>query len=38
VAIGGMHSLGEFAFHAVLLAMIAYILFRRPEADYFRGA
>jgi hypothetical protein len=36
VAIGGMHSLGEFAFHAVLLAMIAYILFRRPEADYFR--
>jgi hypothetical protein len=37
VAIGGLHSLGEFAFHAVLFAMIAYILFRRPEADYFRA-
>jgi len=37
-AIGGMHSLGQFGFHAMLLAMIAYILFRRPEAYYFRAA
>lgn len=28
---------GQFLFHAVLLVMIAYILFRRPEADYFRA-
>jgi hypothetical protein len=37
VATGAIHSLEQFAFHAVLFAMIAYILFRRPEADYFRG-
>ena len=30
------HPLGQFVFHAVLFAMIAYILFRRPETDYFR--
>jgi hypothetical protein len=38
VVAGGLHSLGQFAFHAVLFVMIAYILFRRPEADYFRVA
>jgi hypothetical protein len=37
VAIGVIHSLEQFAFHAVLFGMIAYILFRRPEADYFRS-
>ncbi len=38
VAVSVLNSWGLFAFHAVLFAMIVYILFRRPEADYFRSA
>lgn len=38
VVLSALHSMPQAIFHAVLLAVIAYFLFRRPAAAYFRGA
>ena len=37
VAISVGHPVGELAVHVFFLAAIAYLLFRRDAADYFRG-
>jgi len=36
VVISAFHSIQEFAIHCVLLAIFAYLLLRRPAAEYFR--
>lgn len=38
VIVGALHSVSQFAVHAVLCALIAYFLFRLPATRYFRGA
>ena len=38
VALSALHSWSEAAVHGVLLAGIAYVLFRPEAAAYFRGA
>jgi uncharacterized membrane protein HdeD (DUF308 family) len=36
VVISGFHSLQEFAFHGLLFAVFAYVLFRPQATEYFR--
>jgi hypothetical protein len=38
VVLSALHSVPQAIFHAALLAVIAYFLFRRPAAAYFRAA
>ena len=38
VVVSALHSVSEAVFHALLLAVIAYFLFRRPASAYFRAA
>ena len=38
VILSAFHTFGEFAVHALFLAVIAWILFRPEAARYFRGA
>jgi|SRR5579884_493861 len=38
VVIGGLNSVQQMAIHAVILAIIAFFLLRRPSAEYFRGS
>jgi hypothetical protein len=38
VVLSALHSLGEFAMHAVIFALFAYALFQRDAAEYFRAA
>ncbi|HVP48786.1 MAG TPA: hypothetical protein VMT32_19470 [Bryobacteraceae bacterium] len=38
VAISALHSWWQVAAHAVLLVVISYFLFTRPDSDYFRQA
>ena len=37
VVVSGFHSLLEFAIHGLLFAVFAYVLFRPPATQYFRG-
>jgi hypothetical protein len=37
VVISGFHSLPEFAFHGLLFAVFAYVLFRPQATEYFRA-
>lgn len=37
VALSAFHQVSELIMHALLFAIIAYILFRRPAAAYFRN-
>jgi hypothetical protein len=36
--LSAFHSASEFLFHGLLLAVIAYLLFRRSASRYFRGS
>jgi hypothetical protein len=36
--LGGFHSWGNFAMHALLFAVIAFLLFRTAASRYFRAA
>jgi hypothetical protein len=38
VAVSAFHSMEQAAAHAVLLVIVTYFLFKRPEANYFRPA
>ena len=38
VVMSAMHSMPKLAMHAVLLAGLAYFLFRKDASEYFRGA
>jgi len=38
VMVSAFHSMEEMAAHAVLLVIVTYFLFKKPEADYFRRA
>ena len=38
VVLSAFHSLFELAVHGLLLAVIAYVLFRPPASAYFRSA
>src|ERR1043165_7228946 len=38
VGLGALHSASALIIHIVLLAVIAWFLFRRPASMYFRGA
>ncbi len=38
VVLGAFHSFQQFATHLVLLAVFAYVLFRRAATEYFRGS
>jgi hypothetical protein len=37
VVLSAFHAFGEFAFHALFFAVIAWVLFRSEAARYFRG-
>lgn len=38
VVVSAFHSLEQVAAHAVLLVIVTYVLFKKPEANYFRSA
>ena len=38
VILSAFHSTSELIIHSLLLAVVAYFLFRRPVSVYFRGA
>jgi hypothetical protein len=38
VVLSAFHALPEFAVHGLFLAIIGWLLLRRPAAAYFRGA
>jgi len=38
VVVSAFHSMEQMAAHAVLLVIVTFFLFKKPEANYFRSA